>query len=476
MSTDNSVFFSVGNAKLTRRILKLCSEQRLTCEEVRELQNIYGKKYAQVLLGYHVPQSVFDLVTAQIAGEDVAKRQKAAAESIHKQFTDRDLFAQIDLTYSSVCKRFKVPNKKTKDCLLVPGELLGLLKCLNELDNVDAQVEEVEDFLRATAACEHVAERLAEVQPMDGDFSESFSNEEALRLCLLFGIQHEAELTYIRVSSSVAELLSNLLDLDSLPDQLKLLEAFIADCHEKKLRADFVHQFPKASQETVDRYHNSLCEVYDSIEDVPLEIFTLEEIEELGFRCGMAVHAVVLEKEGALVRPLFTAALTEYTKTNDLTKRIEQEKMTPQCALRIANKMVKMVAHHRSKEVYKVKNLLIEMWSDYLIEGRLARMEKRECYNCNGWSKCRSCGGTGIYSQRALYEHIFRFPGEARSYSFHSYQRPKSVSEIKGADKKQFGYRFMEEERRLVLRFHFEEILQIVKSEAARLKSQSKNV
>ncbi len=111
------------------------------------------------------------------------------------------------------------------------------------------------------------------------------------------------------------------------------------------------------------------------------------------------------------------------------------------------------------------------MWSNYLIEGRMTRVERRECF-CLGWEHCENCFGTGIYSQRNLYEHIFKFPGEDRTYSFHSYQKPKFISEVQGADKKQFGYRFAQDDRRSVSRFHFEEYLQIVRSEANRLQRQ----
>jgi hypothetical protein len=123
--------------------------------------------------------------------------------------------------------------------------------------------------------------------------------------------------------------------------------------------------------------------------------------------------------------------------------------------------------------VYSFKDKLLDYWSDYLIEGRFVRTEQRSCY-CGGG--CYRCDGTGIYSTRILYEHILKFPDDERTYSFHSYRRPKQISERRGADKQQFGYRFRREDRLLASKFHFEELIQILEAEADRPAISSRAV
>lgn len=105
------------------------------------------------------------------------------------------------------------------------------------------------------------------------------------------------------------------------------------------------------------------------------------------------------------------------------------------------NKLLKITGGDKS--FYSFKDRWINDHQDKLVEGRISRNEIKYCWcmeaeENNDW--CEKCGGTGIYSQSTLYEHHFMI-GEQK-YCFHSYTKPSSVSEAKGADLAYYGRRY----------------------------------
>ncbi len=109
----------------------------------------------------------------------------------------------------------------------------------------------------------------------------------------------------------------------------------------------------------------------------------------------------------------------------------------------IANKLCKILS---SKSIYVHKDNWIRANQDKLVEGKVARVETRACWGCDGdgcdrWGEhCDRCYGSGIYSSNTLYEHRFQVQG--KDYCFHSYVKPTIISEEKGVDKQGYGYRF----------------------------------
>lgn len=111
-------------------------------------------------------------------------------------------------------------------------------------------------------------------------------------------------------------------------------------------------------------------------------------------------------------------------------------------ALKIANRLQKV---HRISDFYDMKDKWIQVNQSNLIEGKIARHERKTCWSCggegeNGYEECYKCGGSGIYSSRTLYEHKFNIASQ--NFCFHSYVRPASLSEENGADLKHYGRPF----------------------------------
>jgi hypothetical protein len=116
-------------------------------------------------------------------------------------------------------------------------------------------------------------------------------------------------------------------------------------------------------------------------------------------------------------------------------------------AVWIANRLVKFAARSTRLRFYEVKDLFLNRYSSSLIEGRIARVEKRDCRACLGSGDdgdCERCDGTGIWSERTLYVHYLIIEGTR--YSFHNYEKPARLVDIPGEDKESYGGRFTDEE------------------------------
>jgi len=119
-------------------------------------------------------------------------------------------------------------------------------------------------------------------------------------------------------------------------------------------------------------------------------------------------------------------------------------------AIWMGNRLVKERAKSTKKKFYSLKDEWLNRHEDCLIEGRIAREEGKTCWDCGGTgtidedNQCSSCQGTGKYRTWNLYEHRLEVAGQR--YTFHSYVRPKHLSDEPGADCEEYGGRFSEEE------------------------------
>ncbi len=111
-------------------------------------------------------------------------------------------------------------------------------------------------------------------------------------------------------------------------------------------------------------------------------------------------------------------------------------------AIRLANRLQKV---KRVPDFYALKDKWLEHNKDCLIEGRIARREGGQCWQCYGEDdECPKCDGTGVYSSRTLYEH--RILIEGREYSFHSYTKPKHLNPDGGLNLPAYGRPFKRSE------------------------------
>lgn len=246
-----------------------------------------------------------------------------------------------------------------------------------------------------------------------------------------------------------------------------------------KVKADF----PKLANSDVDRCVTALkaSRLYMALDDVPLDFLTKEELDELKLLPLKKVEAapLLVTEEGATVTELFRAKLPKEevaVASSKVHAEAVERGFSPQRALWAANKLVKIIdAKHVSKsELYGFKNRLLNHWSQYCVESRIARDESKECWTCDGMGfdfsgdECDRCDGTGFYICRVLYEARYRFPGDEKTYCFHTYDKPPKLSDEKGADKPSYGFRFSKAERSSIP-FDFHQLLRFLRHETKRL-------
>jgi hypothetical protein len=163
-------------------------------------------------------------------------------------------------------------------------------------------------------------------------------------ICKRFGIPIKRRKDVALVPESLVGLVGILLALDRFQDQLQAVKDFLARIKIEEIKEQFRNKFPNASTETVDRYFRH--RVYETIDDVPLDLLTANEIAELGLIAGSS-SKVLISDDGATVTPLHYASLPKYQPSNDLADRVVNLGLTPQKALWIANKLIKIVASDR---------------------------------------------------------------------------------------------------------------------------------
>lgn len=255
---------------------------------------------------------------------------------------------------------------------------------------------------------------------------------------------------------------------------LRKTEKLRAERREQR-RAEFRNRFPAASEETIAACCDSPRSVYASLEDVPLAALTHQEIDDFRLKKGREV-GVLLVDAGATSVPLFEAHLPDDVSPTPQASAIHRiavdRGVSPQRALWLLNKLAKVVSPSPKRQVYSLKDRLLSLWSDFLIDGRVSRTESRPCWGCDGtgehWSGdlCDRCDGTGCYSSRTLYEVRYSFPGDDRTYCFHTFTKPRLLSEEAGADRPSYGVRLRTEDIKN-LPFGFHDLLRIVSHEVS---------
>ncbi len=237
-------------------------------------------------------------------------------------------------------------------------------------------------------------------------------------------------------------------------------------------RSSFRETFPAATDAIVEKFINGTL-VFATVEEIPLNILSLQEIKELQLishqECG-----VLLTNGGATVVPLFTAIIgpdeSSESTNEDVHGRAVNLGFTAQRALWALNKLVKTVQRPPKKEVYSIKDQLLAYWSEYLIEGRVVRSESKSCWTCDGsgvgqfGGDCDKCFGSGVYSSSTLYEVRYKFPDDERTYCYHTYSKPASLSDEPGVNKPSYGGRFTPDDRKQVP-FSFHDLMRIVRHE-----------
>ena len=248
--------------------------------------------------------------------------------------------------------------------------------------------------------------------------------------------------------------------------------------HERAMRMEqkrvaFREKFPAASDANVEKFING-TRVYATVEEVPLNNLSLQEIEELHLipdqECGL-----LLSDAGETVVPLHSAMIgpdeSSESTNEDVHGRAINLDFTPQKAIWVLNKLVKIVQSPLKKEVYSIKDRLLVYWSDFLVEGRAVRVESKPCWTCGGSGEgrygdhhCYECCGSGVYRSSTLYEVRYKFPGDERTYCYHTYCKPVLVSDLPGVNKDSYGGRFTSDDRKQ-LPFGFHDLMRIVRHE-----------
>ncbi|QDU94129.1 helix-turn-helix domain-containing protein [Lignipirellula cremea] len=130
------------------------------------------------------------------------------------------------------------------------------------------------------------------------------------------------------------------------------------------------------------------------------------------------------------------------------TEKYGSETLVLAQAVRFGNRLQKA---NRIADFYDLKDRWIEENQCNLVEGRVTRVETKYCWGCDGTGRygfygrdCERCDGSGVYSQRTLYEHTFEIEGQR--FVFHSYVRPTIVTDESAADLTAYGRPFQPDE------------------------------
>ncbi len=122
------------------------------------------------------------------------------------------------------------------------------------------------------------------------------------------------------------------------------------------------------------------------------------------------------------------------------------------------NRLVKTNSCRNTRlRFYQCKDLWIQEHQPDLTRGRIARVETRKCWDCDGsgmaydygfggMDQCERCDGTGIFSERNLYLHEFLI--ECMPFKFHSYMKPERLDEEPAEDCKEYGTPFTKDEEK----------------------------
>ena len=208
-------------------------------------------------------------------------------------------------------------------------------------------------------------------------------------------------------------------------------------------------RYPLLSQPQIKKIVDSNKHVYSEDEiGYQFRIGTRRYWQQLGFAVAGNPTGISIDRKKIV--DLYPASSLIPKKSRLSVKRLHKklisrfgtDEIVAAYALRIANRLQKVT---RNSEFYALKDRWIESNQHYLVEGKVARVEVKTCWACDGLNEdCDRCCGSGIYSRRTLYEHRFDVMGY--SVDFHSYTKPKQISESRGEDLENYGRPFTEDE------------------------------
>jgi len=234
--------------------------------------------------------------------------------------------------------------------------------------------------------------------------------------------------------------------------------AIKAEQQEREKREKTVNEqcakFPKLDRSRIEEFYDQQTEI-KSFDEVGYlhKLGTKSYWRKLGFNViGNPVEVVVRGKQCFnLYRPSQLRDISTRTSLVNLKnrwlKKYGSSELALAEALRFANRLQKVCFY---EDFYALKDQWIKSNQHLLVDGKIARVEERMCWSCDGSGmyykdeECWKCSGTGIYSSRTLYEHRYRI--EDRVFSFHSYVQPKLLGEEKGADLPAYGQPFRPDE------------------------------
>lgn len=219
--------------------------------------------------------------------------------------------------------------------------------------------------------------------------------------------------------------------------------------------AELAEEFPQLTADTIKVLVDSGKLVYspDRI-GYQYGVATKTYWKQLGFNVTGEPNGIVVKGERLFdtyssdrLVPRSSRMTVEHLKAQWLAK-YGDEQLVLAHAIRFANRLQKV---KKNRSFYDLKDRWIKAHQEQLTEGRIARVETRTCWGCDGSgnddlfdSECYRCDGTGVYSSRTLYEHCFEIAGQR--FVFHSYVRPKAVSEERAEDMKNYGRPFTADE------------------------------
>jgi hypothetical protein len=219
-------------------------------------------------------------------------------------------------------------------------------------------------------------------------------------------------------------------------------------------RRETAAKYPTLLPEHLDGLVEGSLSAYDRADDVPSDLYTTTQWQNLGYRVeNEKPRGLLLKAAGKVAHKLYPPwtvrplACRQERPTDELWSILVAHFGDGELALAkavwVANRLIKLDPAHK-REFYPLKDSFLAAKRGCLVEGRVARVETRSCWGYFG--TCDRCCGDGIYSSSTLYEHHLRIASQ--DFCFHSYTRPASLSEAPGADLPSYGRRFTAQELR----------------------------
>lgn len=221
------------------------------------------------------------------------------------------------------------------------------------------------------------------------------------------------------------------------------------------LEAILHRRFPLLPVAVLDECLDRRATAYGPGDPIPVDVYTARQWSQLGCRVRKDATPVgyTVRTQGAVFTPLFRPAFVSATASRKAAwdsarlwefwrGEFRTDLLALATAVRVANRLVKFApfASHKAG-LYSAKDRFIRYATPYLRDCRVSRLETSDCWSCDG-EGCFRCEGSGVYSERTLYEYLFLIDGE--EFCVHSYVLPPaaSLSAEPGADLPHYGRRF----------------------------------